>query len=134
MIEDQEIDPHIVQLIDLIHAWMNTPALVMNLSENQQNFVRDQNIYICTAYFGMVRLYKDNHTIWQTSVLKVICDAIQKSYEPKSFYVKSPKTILEETKDDYQSLSLQCSDFLNKLMLMSEEERSIAFNRNTPLL
>ena len=133
MIEDQEIDPHIPQLVDLMHAWMNTPALVMNLSENQQKFVRDQNIYISTAYFGMVRLYKDNRTIWQTSASKVICDAIEKSFEPEDFSVKSPKTILENTKADYQSLSLQCSDFINKLMLMSEEERSIAFNTNMPL-
>lgn len=133
MSEPNEIDQHFFQLIDLIHAWVNTPALVMNLSENQQNFVRDQNIYICTAYIGMVRLYKDNRTIWQTSASKVICDAIEKSFEPEDFSVKSPKTILENTKADYQSLSLQCSDFLNKLMLMSEEERSIAFNTNMPL-
>jgi hypothetical protein len=113
---------------EFINTWIKTPAIAMNLSSDQQNFIRDQNIFISVGYIGMVRLYKDNRTIWQTSALKPISDIITRSFEPKGF----SEGIV--TDSDYQDLSIQCRNFLDELMTMSDEERQVVFNRNLSLI
>lgn len=121
------------KLLDLVQGWIYEPGRVMGLSDEQLAFIGNNSIHICTSYIGMVRLYKGNCTIWQTSVSRVIDDAISRSREPRDFEMKSSEAVLADTRSEYLDLSKQCRDFIDELMSMSVSERDLVFNRNLPL-
>lgn len=116
------------EFIDLNHRWIYEPALAIGLSEEQRDFINNHNISISTTYIGMVRLIRNNRIIWQTSMSDAIFGA---TIEPScGLYSKSHKAILDDTKHTQQHLAAQCRDFINNLILMSEEDRGVVFTGN----
>jgi hypothetical protein len=121
-------DAYFDEFHNLIHRWIYEPTLAIGLSEEQRDFINNHNIYISTTYIGMVKLIRDKRIIWQTNAFDAIFEAATESF--CGFENKSHKTILDKTKHTQQRLAVQCRDFINNLIFMSEEDRDIVFTGN----
>ncbi len=102
---------------ELIHNWVMKNGDGFGCDAKQLNFIKIHNLHFSTQYIGMVRCYKDNRTIWQTSCGVSLLGAI---FEDRTFKIDFEKSYLK-TKDEYDRLSAQVRGFLDKLLELPEE-------------
>lgn len=119
------------RFVDLTNAWFN--GRLMNFPEDQRDFLKKHGISISTAYIGMVRLYKDGRTIWQTNPFKPILDAVSEREGFCTVFMKSDSELFADAVEDYKSLSRSCIDYVSELMNMSNEELDIILSRSLSL-
>ena len=103
-----------------IERWIYRPEEAMGLSEAQIEFLHDHEIAISTAYIGMVRIYHENRTIFQTSAMASIANTLT-----------APEG--EGIKTDYENLSSQVREYLDLLMSASPETQKKLLENNMPL-
>lgn len=102
-----------------VEAWIYRPKEAMKLTPEQIAFLELKEIHISTAYIGMVRLYLDDRTIFQTSAMASIANAL----------------VLSDWKpmNDYDDLTRQVHEYLNLLMSASPEIQDNLLNCHMPL-
>ncbi len=111
----------IVDDIVRIEAWHFRPEEAMNLTPEQIAFLRKHEIVISTAYIGMVRFYIGNRTIFQTSAMASIIDALSNT----EF---GSKSVI-----DYESLTRQTHEYLNLVMSAPEDVQARLLQNHMPL-
>lgn len=110
--------------IQLVHDWNEHPLNSMNLSPDDEAFVKAEDLYVCTAYIDMIRVHtqysKGANTpcIWQTSAFDAI---IGDMFQEENFTEK------------FERLRQQFQNFIVKLRSLSEEERKLVYTGQMPL-
>lgn len=99
-----------------IEEWFYRTEQAMGLTDDQIAFLRQHEIVISTAYIGMVRLYIGNRTIFQTSAMSSIVNAL----------FDGPVT-------DYEGLSSQVREYLGLLMSATPDVQAQLLCNNMPL-
>jgi hypothetical protein len=93
----------------------------LRLTPEEKRFLDEYNICISDAYLGMLRAYRLNKTIWQTSAMDVFL----------SLY---PGIGGEEYKKwqaaNNDSLRKQLHDWLSKIMVLSTDDLERVFENN----
>ncbi len=107
----------IAEDFERIEAWHYRPEEAMKLTPDQIDFLHKNEIAISTAYIGMVRFYRENRTIFQTSAMDSIAQAIFDS-----------RYII-----NFDGLTKQVHEYLNLLMSAPSEVQVQLLNRNVPL-
>lgn len=108
---------NIAEDFERIEAWHYRPKEAMKLTPEQINFIDKNEIAISTEYIGMVRFYIGNRTIFQTSAMDSIAQAI---FDSRCFI-------------NFDSLTKQVHEYLNLLMSAPSEAQVQLLNRNVPL-
>lgn len=98
--------------------WFFHPEEAIGFSDDQIQFLRDHNIAVSTAYIGMVRFYHKNRTIFQTSAMAGILNALP---------------LNQDFKVDFDVLSIQAKEYLDFAMSISLEDLEKLLNVNLPL-
>ena len=108
---------NIAEDFERIEAWFHRTEEAMKLTPDQLDFLHKNEIIISTAYIGMVRFYRGNRTIFQTSAMDSIVQAIFDSRDIINF----------------DGLTKQVHEYLNLLMSAPSEAQVQLLNRNVPL-
>jgi len=95
--------------------WLNNTEEALGLTTEHKDFLHKHDIYISTAYIGMVRFYKDNRTIFQTTMFNL--------YENKSGGLSQ----------DYDNMTIEVHDYLNSIMSATPELQEQLLMTNLPL-
>lgn len=104
-----------------IEQWIYRPEEAMGLTSEQVEFLRKHEITVSTAYIGMVRLYIGNRTIFQTSAMSSIANAIFSSNEYGGMTI------------DHESLAKQVHEYLDLVMSAPPETQEKLLNNHMPL-
>lgn len=104
-------------MIDFKDSLINNPLKVAQLSSEQITFLKKNNIHISGAYIGLLRAYRNNKVIWQTSC-----------------YDNLSSVMLYGNPIDDESLALQLRNWINDLMILDDVELEKVFNINRSLL
>jgi len=95
--------------------WFNNTEDAMGLTAEQRLFIQEHDICISTAYVGMVRFYKDNRTIFQTSMFNLY------------------KNKLGGLLQDYDAMKKEVHEYLESIMTVTPEMREQMLETNLPL-
>lgn len=102
-----------------IDRWLYHPEEAMNLTDEQRAFLLKHEIVVSTAYIGMVRLYIGNRTIFQTSAMASVINAL------------SPEEGIKT--ENYEGLSKQVHEYLNLVISALPEIQEKLLMNNMPL-
>jgi hypothetical protein len=107
-----------------IEQWHYRPEEAMKLSQEQKDFLRKHEIVVSTAYIGMVRFYIGNRTIFQTSAMASIANAL---------FSDDTRDESDQFLTDYDSLTNQVHEYLNLVMSASPEVQKKLLENHMPL-
>lgn len=96
---------------------INNPLKVAQLSSEQIAFLKENNIYISGSYIGLLRAYRNNKVIWQTSL-----------------YDNLSSIMLYNNPIDDEVLALELRNWINDLMVLDNIELEKIFTINRSLL
>lgn len=108
---------------DVLHS-------VIGLDAGQIAFLKRHDIIISTQYIGMIRMYYQNRTIWQSSGALEAASALKSQMDLPMSYSESFRQAWEH----HQALAALVRDYLDRLMLMSPDDRAQAMGVHVGLI